>query len=205
MPSVPSLEIATDAPQPTSEPGVRFNLNIPGLAFDGFLQMQAILTGRHMRKPRFDSGLVAFAILVFVGSTLLALGALIAVIVATGTPAGGGGLALVPIVGIIATVYAVARRHAARQDLNDARRLYDGMHPLLGRQQLLLADAGFTVHNDIGHHFVRWDAVSDLVLRDGVWFIVVQGGSAQWLPEATIRASTAPNAVRQFLQTKTGK
>jgi hypothetical protein len=214
MPSVPSCrEFPPDAPCPADEAGIRFRLNIPGLSYEGFMHMQAVLSGRHMSKGRVDSGLVALAVLALAGGGLIALA--FALDISSGlhidvkrtdwsTNIGGGPLVLI-IAMIAAAAYYAATWGAVAQSLRYTRSLYGEMSALLGPQQLELTDEGFTVHNDTGSHFIRWTAVNDLILSEGVWFIVIQGGSAQWLPEATIRAIAEPDVLRRFLRAKTGK
>ena len=199
--------------QAADDTAVLFRVNVPGLSYEGYLHMQGVLSLRHVSKSRLDSGLIALAMLALAVGTMIAFaftfditsGLYIDVKRTEWSTHLGGGPLLLIIGAVAAAAYVAGSSRMVGASLRYTRSLYDEMPGLIGPQELVLTDDGFFTYGSAGHNFVRWNAVSDLVLSEGVWFIVIQGGSAMWLPEAVVRATADPDALRNFLRGKTGK
>jgi hypothetical protein len=174
--------------------------------------MQAVLAARHMAKPAVDPGLLGL------GAVALAGGAVIAASFAFGITSGlyvdvkawewsshlGGG----PLVIIAAALAGLAWWLGASRNqpafLAFAERIHAEGRDLFGPQHLALTDDGILCVNGTGRHFVRWGALTGLVLEQGVWYAIIQGGAAIWIPEATIRATEDPDGLRAFIRRKAG-
>jgi hypothetical protein len=214
MPSVPSFRATSGTPQPADharegEPGgVLFRLRVPALAFPDYLGMQAALTGRHMPKAGIDAGLLWLGGIAIVGTGLIAASFLLGITSGLyvdvkawewSTHLGGG-----PLVIIVAAIAALAWFAATMRHqpafLACASALHAEGRDLFGPQDLALTDEGIVCANGTGTHFVRWTAMSDLVLLDGIWYAVIGGGAAIWIPEETIRTSADPDGLRALLR-----
>jgi hypothetical protein len=218
MPSVPTFRAAPHLPEPANDAvpaetaDVRFRLAVPALGFDQYLAMQAVMANRHMRKPAVDPGLVWLIAIALVGAALIAASFMFGVasglyvdVKAWGwsTHIGGGPLLIVAAV-IAGLAYCAAVMRNGPTFLAYAAALHAEGRDLFGPQELELTDDGIRATNGTGVHFVRWGAISDLILDQDVWYVVLQGSAAIWLPETAIRAAADPDGLRAFLKAQAG-
>jgi hypothetical protein len=219
MPSVPTFRAAPHLPEPANDAvpvgtaDVRFRLTVPALDFEQYLAMQAVMASRHMRKPAIDPGLA------WLGGIALVGGGLIVAAFMLGVTSGlyidvkswewsahiGGGPLLVAIAAVAGLAYAAAAMRHGPTFIAYATAIHAAGRDSFGPQDLEFGEDGIRCTNPAGFQHVRWSAVSDLILEQGVWYIVLQGSAAIWLPEATIRGSADPDGLRALLKARAGR
>jgi hypothetical protein len=216
MPSVPTFHAAPHLPAaandavPADTGAAAFRLAVPALGFDQYLAMQAVMASRHMRKPAIDPGLIWLLAIGLVGGALIAASFMLGI--ASGlyvdvkawewsTHLGGGPL-LIGIAAVAGLSYFAAVTRNSGTFLRYAAALHAEGRDLFGPQQLELTEDGIRSTNGTGTQFVRWSAITDLILDEGVWYVVLQGSAAIWLPEAAIRATADPDGLRAFLKAR---
>jgi hypothetical protein len=218
MPSVPTFRTAPHLPEPANDAtpadsgAVQFRLAVPALGFDQYLAMQAAMASRHMRMPVIDPGLVWLIAIVLVTGGLIAASFMLGVTSGLyvdvkawewSTHIGGGPL-LIGVAAIAGLAYAAAATRNGPTFLAYAAALHAEGRDLFGPQELELTDDGIRATNGTGSHFVRWSAITGLILDQGVWYLVLQGSAAIWLPETAIRATPDPDGLRAFLKAQAG-